>query len=138
MKQFLVMLAVLPLMMVFLLQFSLEQQKSVRLAAASDIVYAAREEAKQEGGFSPQLQRKLKSQLAERLGVSEDEVIIEASELEVYRVGEDLSRGIISYSVTVPAGRVMAAGSMFGINDEENSYNFTIRSITASEKLSPR
>ena len=137
MKQFIVMLAVLPLMLVFLLQFSLEQQRSVRLAAASDIVYAAREEAKQEGAFTPELKAKLVRQLSERLGVSEDSIVIEAEESEVYRVDAERTRGIISYSVSFPAGRVMAAGNMFGISDSENFSTYTIRSITASEKLSP-
>ncbi len=137
MKQFLVMLAVLPLMLVFLVQFSLEQQNGVRIAAVSDIVYAAKEEAKQQGGFTPQIQADMKRRISERLGTDEDEISIEAEVSDVYRVYGDRSRGLITYRVSVPVGEMMAGHTLFGISEEDNRYVYTIRSITASEMLTP-
>ena len=137
MKQFIVMLAVLPLMLVFLLQFSLEQQNSVKIAAVSDIVYAAKEEAKQAGAFTAEIQAGMKRRISERLGIPESEIIIESEVSEVYRVDSERGRGIISYRVSVPIGSIVAGRSLFGIREEDNRYVYTIRSITASEKLSP-
>ena len=48
MKQFLVLAAILPLMLVFFVQFSMDQINSSRIGILSDMVYAAKEEAKQE------------------------------------------------------------------------------------------
>ena len=137
MKQFIVMLAVLPLMLVFLLQFSLEQQNSVKIAAVSDIVYSAKEEAKQAGAFTAEIQAGMKRRISERLGIPESEIIIESELSEVYRVDSERGRGIISYRVSVPIGSIVAGRSLFGIREEDNRYVYTIRSITASEKLSP-
>ena len=137
MKQFLVMLAVLPLMLVFLAQFSLEQQNSAKISAVSDIVYAAKEEAKQEGDFSPQLQARMKRQIAEAVGVPEFAIVIEAETSGVYRVDAERTRGLISYRVSVPIGSIMAGNSLFGISDSDNRYIYTIKSVAASEKLSP-
>ncbi len=137
MKQFIVMLAVLPLMLVFLLQFSLEQQNSVKIAAVSDIVYAAKEEAKQAGAFTAEIQAGMKRRISERLGIPESEIVIESGLSEVYRVDSERGRRIISYRVSVPIGSIVAGRSLFGIREEDNRYVYTIRSITASEKLSP-
>ncbi len=137
MKQFIVMLAVLPLMLVFLLQFSLEQQNSVKIAAVSDIVYAAKEEVKQAGAFTAEIQAGMKRRISERLGIPESEIVIESELSEVYRVDSERGRGIISYRVSVPIGSIVAGRSLFGIREEDNRYVYTIRSITASEKLSP-
>ena len=46
MKQFIVLIAVLPIMLLFLLQFTLEQKNSLAIGRIQDITYAAKEEAK--------------------------------------------------------------------------------------------
>lgn len=46
MKQFIVLIAVLPIMLIFLLQFAVEQKNSLAMARVQDATYAAKEEAK--------------------------------------------------------------------------------------------
>ena len=83
MKQFIVLCAVLPLLMVFLLQFALDQQNDVRIGIVNDIVYAAKEEAKQEGCFTKEIQSRMREQIAGRLHVSPQEIRITATETPI-------------------------------------------------------
>ncbi|MBO4818816.1 MAG: hypothetical protein J5528_01645 [Firmicutes bacterium] len=132
MKQFIVLLAVLPIMLLFLAQFSLEQQNSKKIALITDIVYAAKEEAKQEGGFDTE---KLREELADALGADPADIIIEAPEIHsVKRVETDGSRGIIKYKVVAPMGEVNAGKKYLGIKDS-SSYGYRIESSAPSEYI---
>ena len=142
MKQFLVLLAVLPLMLVFFVQFSVDQINSTRVALLSDIVYAAKEQAKQEGCFSVSLQDELRENIAAKLGVGSESIRIEADSIPVDRLysaegfgNADWERGLIHYRVSVDIGPAMAGTSLLGIKDKDNVYTYVIDSYTASEKL---
>jgi len=132
MKQFLVLLAVLPMMLVFLLQFILLQQLNMKIDLMTDIVYEAKETAKQQGGFDTDA---LRNKLSEKLGVDAGDILIEAPGLyTVKRVKGDGSRGIIEYKVTVPMGKVNAGVKYFGL-DESARYGYCIDSCCPSEYL---
>ena len=132
MKQFIVLLAVLPIMLLFLAQFSLEQQNSKKIALITDIVYAAKEDAKQKGGFDTE---KLREELSAKLGVDPESIIIEAPEIHaVQRIEKDGSRGIINYKVVVPMGEVSAGKKYLGIKGGE-SYGYKIESSAPSEYI---
>ena len=138
MKQFIVLLAVLPLTMVFILQFSLDQINSSRIAMLSDIVYTAKEEAKQEGCFTQEIKDGMCGKLSEAFGIEPGEIEFDTSEGIQYRLNGSASaaeRGIIHYRITVPIGKIMAGGRLFGIREDENTYYYTIDSLAASEKL---
>ena len=142
MKQFLVLLAVLPLMLVFFVQFSVDQINSMRAAQLTDIVYAAKEQAKQEGCFSADLQDRLRDDISSRLGISPDAVSIEADSTPVSRLysadgfsSADWERGLIHYRVSVDIGPAMAGTALFGIKEKDNIDTYVIDSYTASERL---
>ncbi|MBQ5437877.1 MAG: hypothetical protein IIU32_09400 [Firmicutes bacterium] len=142
MKQFLVLTAILPLMLVFFLQFAMDQQNSARVQAVSDLVYAAKEEARQEGCFTNDIKQRLASSIAGRLGISPSDVVIDADSSVKYRLEDvsgltdgQLERGMIHYRVTVPVGRMMAGRSLFGLKEEGNVYCCTIEGRAASERL---
>lgn len=142
MKQFIVLLAVLPLMLVFFVQFSVDQMNSLKTARLSDIVYAAKEQAKQEGCFSDALQGEMREEIASELGISIDRVRIEADSIPVSRLysadgfsSSDWERGLIHYRVSVDIGPAMAGTALFGIKDKHNVYTCVIDSYTASERL---
>ena len=137
MKQFIVLLAVLLLLLIFMLQFTLDQTISAKTGMVADIVYAAKEEAKQAGCFTGEIQARLRSRLSEALGVAEDEIAIVATEDVRYRLSDssgDLGRGLIYYKVSVPIGEAMAGGAFFGLG-RNNTYVCTVESYAASEKL---
>ena len=132
MKQFIVLIAVLPIMLLFLAQFALEQQNATKIAMISDIVYEAKEEAKQQGGFD---EEKLREKLSEKLGVDPGDIYIDAPGIHsVKRVEKDGNRGIINYTVTVPLGDVTAGKKYLGIKGDK-VYGYRIESTAPSEYL---
>ncbi|MBO4880840.1 MAG: hypothetical protein J5555_04090 [Firmicutes bacterium] len=142
MKQFLVLAAILPLMLVFFVQFSMDQINSSRIGILSDMVYAAKEEAKQEGCFTTQIKSELTANIASALQIDPADVRIEATDTVRYRIMEadrygndDWERGLIYYKVSVPIGELMAGRRLFGIREQDNVYYYTIESYTASERL---
>ena len=132
MKQFIVLLAVLPVMLLFIAQFSLEQQNYTKISLITDIVYEAKEEAKQLGGFDTD---GLRAKLSEALDIEASGIIIEAPEkYAVPRIEADGSRGIISYKVIVPLHEVTAGRKYLGIKDDR-VYGYKIESSSPSEYL---
>ncbi|MBO5667237.1 MAG: hypothetical protein J6S45_07305, partial [Firmicutes bacterium] len=127
MKQLIVLSAVLPLMLVFLLQFTLDQRNAYNISQFQEIVYTAREEARQEGCFTREIEARLKEAVADSFEISQDEIQMEATRTVQYRVqsGEGFDpngrqRGMIYYKVTVPIDRLMAGHRLFGIKASDN------------------
>lgn len=142
MKQLIVLSAVLPLMLVFLLQFTLDQKNAYNISQFQEIVYTAREEARQEGCFTGEIEAELKRQVAKSFAVPEEEIEMEATRTVQYRVqsGEGFDangrqRGMIHYRVTVPIERLMAGHRLFGIKESENKGKYTVEGYAASERL---
>ena len=132
MKQFIVLLAAVPILLLFLLQFSLEQENSIKIAIITDTVYAAKEQAKQNGGFDKESLRK---QLADKLGVDPSDISIEAPDMyTVRRIEPDGSRGVIHYKVLVPMDNISAGDRYFGLKNERR-YAYVIESSAPSEYL---
>ncbi len=135
MKQFIVLLACLPILLIFMVQFSMDEINHQRIGLLTDIVEAAKEEARQQGCFTEEIRRELRGAVSERLGVPAQQVRIEATSSPVYRLAADDSRGLIHYKVTVPVGSLMAGHRLFGIRDDANVYYYVIESYAASELL---
>ncbi|HQC35931.1 MAG TPA: hypothetical protein PL035_02480 [Bacillota bacterium] len=144
MKQFLVLAAILPLMLVFFVQFSMDQTNSARIGRLNDMVYAAKEEAKQQGCFTRDIRARLTAEISSAFGIDPSRIVIEATgENDVkYRLmsaagysSSDWERGLIHYKISLPLGEIMAGRRLFGIKKEENTYNYVIESYAASERL---
>ena len=132
MKQFIVLAAVLPIMLLFMAQFTLDQINNSKISMATDIVYAAKEDAKQKGGFDIE---KLRNDLAKVLKTDTSMIIIDAPmEGSVPRVLPDGDRGIIEYKVKFPVGKVSAGNTFFGIKDDK-TYGYVIESCSPSEYI---
>jgi len=134
MKQFIVLIAVLPVMLLFLVQFTLEQKNSLAIARIQDIIYVAKEEAKQEGYFSAEIKDRLKNKISQATGISSERIIVESEDTIKFRYDTGNER-LIYYRVEVPIDEVMAGSRLLGISKEENSYIYVIDSYTASEKI---
>ena len=104
MKQLIVLAAVLPLMLIFMAQFTLEQRNSAVINALQQQVYTAKEEAKQQGCFTPSIIEQLRKDINMKLGVPEQDIIIIATETPQYRINYSIRqrKGDIHYSVSVP------------------------------------
>ena len=134
MKQFIILMAVFPLLMIFLLQFSADQRHGKMIAEIQEIVYSAKEVAKQEGFFSPENLGRMREDLASVAGVDPEEIHIDSEDRIKTRYGAGDDR-LIYFTVAVPIRSVMAGSTFFGLSEEENSYRFVIDSYTASERI---
>jgi hypothetical protein len=134
-KQFIVLAATLPLLMVFVMQFALEQMNQGRIAALQELVYGAKEQAKQEGRFTPAIKQALARDIAARFKIAESDVVIEADNHVKYRRNRFDEREMIAYRIEVPIEKIMAGNRLMGISDEANAGRYVIEGRTASEKL---
>lgn len=143
MKNFIVLAAVLPFLLIFLMQFTLDQKNNGNISRFQDCVYAAKEEAKQEGCFTDDICGKLRSNIARQFQISPGDIEINATEEVQYRVNlyEEAKvplsqrRGMIHYRVAVPLKQLVAGNRFFGISEKENQGMYVIESYTASERL---
>lgn len=138
MKQLIVLTAVLPLMLVFMMQFTLDQKNNASMNILQEQVYTAKEKAKQEGCFTRDIIEDLKSEISVRLNISKEDVTVNATTSPKYRVNyfdPNRERGVIRYSVSVPIDKIMAGGSLFGITQQSNKGIYTVEGTTASERL---
>lgn len=132
MKDFIVIAAILPLLLLFMMQFAADCQRNEKLEIIQNIVYTAKETAKQEGAFSRELQESVITQISERLGIPRHDISISATEGKKDRYSSDR---LIEYRVSVKLTGIMSGGRMMGIDDDENVCTYVIDSFTASEYL---
>ncbi len=134
MKQFIVLTAVLPILIIFMMQTGLDQKNNQITSIIQASVYAAKEQAKQEGCFTKEIKDELKADINKFTGITPDNIKIEADSHIKYRYAKGDDR-LIYYKVTVKIDELMAANNIYGVSDDENSYNYKIESYTASEKV---
>ena len=134
MKQFIVLTAILPILLLFMTQLVYDQKNNDAVNQIQALVYAAKENAKQEGCFTADIKGKLRKDLSEALGLAPDEIVIESSEEVKYRYNKGEDR-LIRYRVEVPVKNVMAGAGFFRMTEEENTVRYVIDSYTASEKI---
>lgn len=137
MKQVIVLAAILPLLLVFVVQFTLQEKNAQMKMGITSEVYAAAEQARQDGYFTAANISWLKAQLASRAGTEESEIRITADGVPKYRVNSYDENERIHYKVEVPIKKAMAGNRFFGIRDEENRGIFVIENDVASERLRP-
>jgi len=119
-KQFIVLTAVLPILMVFIMQTGYDQKNNYAIGLVHDMVYVAKEEAKHTGRFTEEIQTRLRRDLSRALGIPSDEIMIACRE----------EGNILYYRVEVPIKDVMAGGKLLGIKDKDNQYSYIIDSYT--------
>lgn len=137
MKQVIVLAAILPLLLVFVVQFTLQEKNAQMKMGITSEVYAAAEQARQDGCFTAANISWLKVQLASRAGTEESEIRITADGVPKYRVNSYNENERIHYKIEIPIKKAMAGNRFFGIRDEENRGLFVIENDVASERLRP-
>ena len=117
MKQFIVLAAILPIMLVFVMQFSLVGVRSLRMNAAEDTIRAFCIEASYFGGGGQAEAEALKSKLAQIFRVNEYYVNV-----NLFQADESH----IDYSISFPVGEIMAGASFMGLSPAENQGHVRI------------
>jgi len=111
MKQFIVLAAILPIMLVFIAQFSLEAVRGLRMNAAEDAVRAFCVEAVYHEGGGPAEAEALRHRLAQIFRADAAEVFVELTRTDEAHIG---------WRVSFPVGDIMAGGRLMGLSDAEN------------------
>ncbi len=135
MKQLIVLMAVLPLMLIFIMQYSFEQHNNTSIGRLQNYIYTSKEKAKQDGCFTEANIQTLKSDIAKAFNIDEAEVVFEGTTVPKYRVNQFDERELIYYKIGVPIGKLMAGSKLFGIEAKDNQMIYTIENYTASERL---
>jgi hypothetical protein len=112
MKQIIVLAAILPLLMAFVMQYSLEQSRHHMTLEAEESIRYACSEAEELGGFTPEISSRLRTELAGKLGISADSIGLDLDEPE--------SAEPITYKIVIPIGKIISANKLFGIKDADN------------------
>jgi len=135
MKQLIVLMGILPILLIFMFQYTLDQQNSDRISRLQECVYQAKEQAKQQGCFTSEIKQELIDKIEKNFDIKENEMEITLEEIPQYRTSKFDQRELIYYKVSVPIKKIMAGNRFYGISDEENKGMYTIESWTASELL---
>lgn len=135
MKQLIVLMGILPILLVFLLQYSLDQRNNDNISRLQECVYQAKEQAKQQGCFTPEIREDLIDKIERNFDIREEDMEIVLEEVPKYRITSFDERELIYYKVSVPVEKIMAGNRFFGISDDENRGMYTIESWTASERI---
>ncbi len=134
MKQLIVAMAVLPILIVFMVQFMLDQKNQQIIGAVQSCTYAAKERAKQEGCFTPQMIEDLKRDISDRTGLNMEAIECQGDSEVKSRFSEGEDR-FIYYKVKVKIKGIMAGAGLFSSGKGEDSMEYVIDSFTASERV---
>ncbi|MDR1495779.1 MAG: hypothetical protein LBS67_02515 [Clostridiales Family XIII bacterium] len=119
MKQFIALLAILPLILGLLMQIGLAQGNFALTVRAESIARDCREAAADAGGFSEALRTEAASRLARAAGVSPGEISVAADE-------DPTADGSLRYRFEIPIRRLVAAPALFGVKSDKNSGVYVI------------
>lgn len=138
MKQLIVMTAVLTLLLLFPLQYALEQRNYYEISQFQKIVYNAKEEAKIKGYFSDEILERLKNNITSAFeNVEASEIMIDVTKTPKYRTNVFNERELIHYKIAIPIDQFIAGNQFWGISDTQNSGYYVIENYTVSERLKP-
>jgi hypothetical protein len=112
MKQFIVLAAVLPILMLFLAQFMLDGQRTVRVSAAEDAVRTFCLEGSYYGRVGSSEADALRTRLAGIFGVSPADVSVDLAPAR---------EGVLSYRIAFPVGKIMAGAAFMGLSPSRNN-----------------
>lgn len=127
---------VLILVVIFPVQYGLQIVNHHTITGFQSIVETAKEEAKQDGYFTPEGIEKMKSEItASYKDVKSSEIVVNVTTVPKYRTDSFDKRELISYEVGVPIDKIMAGGGILGIPADENRKMYYVHGQVASEKI---
>lgn len=133
MKDFIVLCAILPILLLLVLDHGLINKNTAIEQDIREYVYSSVQIAKQDGCFTDDNIDDLKAKIMARMGLDEAEVIIDADSVPKYRVNEFNDRELMHYRVEVPIKKVIPL-EIPGVVNERLLF---IEGEVASERLAP-
>lgn len=130
MKEFIVGLAMLLLLSVFLVQFSSNQIVHDKLLFAQQDIDTCLQEVKQEGYLSAEKKTELEEKIRDSLHDDAAEVSISSHTTSPLQRGE-----LIDYEIKITVEDVIGAASFLGIAEDSNKVTKTYSGYVASEYI---
>jgi hypothetical protein len=121
MKQLIVCAALLPLLLAFVMQFMLMEERYAAVTRSEGAVRSAAAQASYVGGFSEESEARLRAEIATAFHIDADDVEMELDR-KLGGIGET-----VAYRIRIPTGKILAAPLIFGISPKENAGSFEIR-----------
>lgn len=134
MQKFIALLICLPLLVVFVPQYGIQTKNNDLISQSKVIVEAAKEEAKQEGYFTPDIIDQMEASF-EDLGIDAGELVINVTTTPKYRLNNFDEREMIEYEIGVPIEKIIAANNFFNISDDDNKTIKFFKGSVASERI---
>lgn len=137
MKDFLVLLACLPIAVALTLQISLNSLNQHDAVKVSKIVNTYAEEARFDGCFKDDAIEQMKNDIANTLSCDPDDILVECTKSSniKYKATTYSNNAKIEYHVEAPIKKVIAGGSLYGISDSDNKGKIIKKGYVMSEKL---
>ena len=132
-KQFIVLLAVFPIMTAFMLQFAVQQNNNYAIDVINQAVCNAKEQAKTEGMFSADNINGMKMKIAKAVGCSAEQITVETSSGIKYRTDEYDRREMIHYRIAFPFAGLSAVPGLFGLGSGASAI-YVIENEIPSER----
>jgi hypothetical protein len=120
-KQLIVCAALLPLLLAFVMQFMLMEERYAAIARCEGAVRSAAARASYEGGFSEENELRLRAEIAAAFHISEGSIDMDLDR-ELGGDGET-----VHYAIRVPTGKILAAPIVFGVSPKDNNGVLEIR-----------
>lgn len=129
MKELISICAIFILIMTFPVQYALNMKNHYSVSLMQKHVNNAKELSRAEGCFTDEIETELKKSIAVDFSIEEDEVIVDATNLN-----ERKERGeLIHYKVSAPIHKIIATNIFWGISHDENSGRYEIENFAVSE-----
>lgn len=135
MKDLIVLMAVLLILLPFPLQYALEEYNHHQKSEIQSYVYSAKEKARQEGYFTPEIKEELIQNIVRNFNITADEIVILTDERKKYRSDRFREAELIHYRIEVPIKGIIAAAAIWGIAASDNQASYVIEGHAASEAI---
>ncbi len=135
MKQFIVLIATIPIMIIFIMQIALTNANYSKAQAVRRYVEDSKAVAKQVGYFSDDNITQLKNKIATKLDIDAGQIIVRATgKYDIkYRTNTFSESDLMYIYVEVPIEHTMAGSGYFGNKDQAGKI--VVEDKVASEKL---
>lgn len=135
MKDFLVMLALIPILLYFPAQFTADEINDKKIVAYNNIISKHAQVARAEGCFTADNINSLKQELSNALYIDVSEIRFEGTTTQKYRTDAFDNRQMLSYKVSVPVKRIIAMPKLWGMTDGNNKVDYSVSGEVATELL---
>jgi hypothetical protein len=138
MKDYLILCFLIPLLLYFPIQFTVNQINHNRMSTVQNIVHNAAKRASLDGYFTNTNINKMKAELVAAFpSINPAEMVIVVTQTPKYNQNAFDQREMISYDVEIPIDQILAMPGYFGVSSADNKFMYPVKSEIPSEVSMP-